>query len=164
MCISNRQNDGFKLMILNVGVQNLELSQAVNKENINWYNVHWGQCDNAFFKIILKPFNSVTQNPKIYARWIGADACIEYNQYKVVYLDAIWIKNSSWNQHKWQEIDTLLSELESMHFNMKNVWNIFNDVEEMVVEWHYIVYKAICTAQVQFCAKINIILRKESGK
>lgn len=42
MCISNRQIDGFKLMILNVGVQNLGLSQAVNKENINWYNVHWG--------------------------------------------------------------------------------------------------------------------------
>lgn len=50
MCISNRQNDVFKLMILDVCVQNLGLSQAVNNENINWYSVHWEQCDNAFFK------------------------------------------------------------------------------------------------------------------
>lgn len=34
MCRSNRQNDVFKLMILDVGMQNLGLSQAIN-ENIN---------------------------------------------------------------------------------------------------------------------------------
>lgn len=30
MCISNRQNDVFKLMILDVGVQNLGFSQAID--------------------------------------------------------------------------------------------------------------------------------------
>lgn len=57
-----------------------------------------------------------------------ADDDVKQNQYKVVYRDTIWEK-ICWNQHKWPIIDYLLSELESLCFNMK----VFIDVEETVV-------------------------------